>query len=126
MARPVVPVRGGSLGRPGEQLNPVQPSGPLRVVDPLPQLQGPLVVPVRFGEGTSLLGRLAGGDPGWQGPGGLAGGVPVGGQLGRGDRRWTTGQLRAVGQGLRVPAVEPDALAGQQVGLDDLAEQGMA
>jgi hypothetical protein len=55
---------GGCLGRPGQQLDPVQPSGPLRIGDPLPQLQGALIVSVGFGEGASLLGRLACGDPG--------------------------------------------------------------
>jgi hypothetical protein len=45
------------------------------------------------------------------------------GKLGRGHRRWATGQLGAVGQCLGVLAVEPGPFAGQQVGLDDLAEQ---
>ena len=55
---------GDRLGRPGEQLDPVQPGQPIRVGDLVPQLQGALIVPVRFGEGASLLGRSACGEPG--------------------------------------------------------------
>ena len=51
---------GGRLGRPSEQLDPVQPGQPVRIGDLLPQLQGALVVPVRFGEGAGMLSRPAG------------------------------------------------------------------
>jgi hypothetical protein len=110
----------------GEQLDPVQPGQPIRIGDLLPQLQGAPVVPVRFGEGAGMRSRPAGGDPGWQCPDGFAGSVPVGSQLSRGDRRDGASELGASGQRLRVLTVEPDPLAGQQVGRDDLAEEGMA
>ena len=78
-----------------------------------------------LGEGVGPLGGQAGLDPGWQGSGGLAGRVPVGGQLGGGRRGRAVGQLGLVGERLGQGGVEPGPFPGQQVGVDDLAEQGV-
>ena len=118
-----VPGRAGEgdrLGRPGQQLDPVQSGWPARVGHPLPQLQRALVVPGGLGEGAGALGGQPGLDPGRQRPGGLTGRVPMGGQLGGGHRRCAGGQVRLLGQGVGVAGVQPGPLAGQQVSVHDL------
>jgi hypothetical protein len=49
----------------------------------------------------------------------------MGGQLGGGRRGRAVGQLRLVGERLGQGGVEPGPFPGQQVGVDDLAEQGV-
>jgi hypothetical protein len=83
---------------------------------------------VAFGlrEGVGGGGGLAGPDPRRQRPGGLAGRVPVHGQLSSCHRRGDVGQLGLLGERLSQAGVEPCPLAGQQGGVDHLAEQGVA
>ena len=65
-----------------------------------------------LGEGVSTVGGQPGLDPGRQGSGGLAGCVPVGGQLGRNDRGRLFDQLWLLGQGAGIASVQFHALAG--------------
>jgi hypothetical protein len=76
----------------------------------------------RLRESVGALGGPTGLDPGQQGLECLAGRVPVDGQLG-GQHRWRgADQLGPLGEGVGVGGVEPGPFAGQQVGIDQLAE----
>jgi hypothetical protein len=115
----------GGVGRPGQQLDPVQTGHSAGVRHLVPQLQGAFVVALGLRESVGRGGGLAGPDPCRQRPGGLAGRVPVDGQLGGCYRGGDAGQLGPLGERLRQAGVEPCPLAGQQVGVDHLAEQGV-
>jgi hypothetical protein len=80
----------------------------------------------RLGERVGALSRQAGADSGRQRPAEFTGRVPVDGQF-AGKHRWRdAAQLGPLGQRAGVAGMQPGPFAGQQVGLGDLAEQGMA
>jgi hypothetical protein len=119
----------GQMCRPGgpfEQVDPVQPGQLGRPRHLRPQLQGTLELSLGLGEGVAALGLVAGLDRGRQGPPGVAGGVPVVGQLGGHGRTGAAGPLRVGRDGRGHLAVEAGPFTREQVGVGDLAEQGVA
>ena len=119
----------GQMGRGGgplEQADPVEPGQLGRPRHLRPQLQGALEVPLGLGEGVGALGLGAGLDRGRQGPLGVAGGVPVVGELGGHGGVGAAGPPGMGRDGRGHLAVEAGPLARQQVGVGDLAEQGVA
>ena len=74
----------GVLGRPPQELDPGGAGQPGRVGDLVPDPEGLLVVVAALGEGEDPLRRPPGLDPAAQGPGRVAGLVPVVGELGGG------------------------------------------
>jgi len=94
----------------------------LRLVDPLPQGQGLVVVAVRLGRRAEPLGFLSGPDRRGERTGDVVAGQAVLGQLGRGSR---PGQPLLLGQQCAHRAVQPGPLARQQVPVDGLAQQGV-
>ncbi len=114
--------RGTVRGAEG-QVVPVLPGELLRLADPLPQRQGGVVVPVRLGRGGQPLGLLPGPDRRGEGSRDVVAGQAVMGQLGGGPRHG--GEAARVGQQLGEPGVQPGPLAGEQVGVERLADQGV-
>jgi hypothetical protein len=115
----------GGLGRAGQQPNAVQPGRPVQVGQLFPQFQGALVVAKCLREGIGVVGGLARLNPCWQCPGGLAGRVPVHGQLASDHRRGDASQRRLLSERLSQASMQAGPLAGQQVGVDHLTKQGM-
>jgi hypothetical protein len=83
-------------------------------------------VPLGLGEGVAALGLGAGLDRGRQGPLGVAGGVPVVGELGGHGGVGAPGPPGMGRDGRGHLAVEAGPLTRQQVGVGDLAEQCVA
>ncbi len=112
----------GGVGRGLErEPDPVHPAQLLRLVHPVPQRQCLIVVPVRLSRRRELLSLLSGPDGGGERPGDVMARQAVMGQLGRRSRHGV--QPFLVGQQARQRRVQPGPLAGQQVGVDRLAQQ---
>ena len=94
----------------------------LRLGHPLPQGERLIVVPVRLGRRAQALRLLTRPDRRGERPGDVMAGQAVLGQLGG---RSGHGQPVLVGQQRAHRAVQPGALARQQVAVDGLAQQGM-
>jgi hypothetical protein len=108
------------LGRPGQQVDPIQPCRSARVGHLLPQGQGSLVVSVGLGKGAGAFGGQAGLNPGRQCLSGFAGCLPVDRQLRGTHRGRHSSQLRPLGERVGVCRVEPCPFARQQVSVDYL------
>ena len=112
-------VEAGDAGGGGEQLDPV-PAGPrLGVGNVVPQVDRPLVLRLRLGEGIAGLVGVARRDRRLERARQVVGRVPVVGEL-RGTRRVAE---RARLERPRERGVQPGALARQQVVVDRLLEQ---
>jgi hypothetical protein len=103
------------LGRPGQQVDPIQPCRLARVGHLLPQGQGSLVVSVGLGKGAGAFGGQAGLDPGRQCLGGFAGCLPVDRQLGGTHRGRHASQLRPFSERVGVGGVQLCPFARQQI-----------
>ena len=106
------------LGRPGQQVDPIQACRSARVGHLLPQGQGSLVVSVGLGKGAGAFGGQGGLDPGRQRLGGFAGCLPVDCQFGGTHRGRHASRL--AGERVGVRRVELCLFARQQVGVDHL------
>jgi hypothetical protein len=115
---------GGARG-PLEHLHAIHAGTRLGIGDPVPQVQRSPVVVECLSEGVAAvrlcsrphrpLQRL------WQ----VARPVPVHGDLGRGPRPIQLTRTEQVGDGVGEGSVQPRPFAGQQIGDDDFAEQGV-
>ncbi len=113
----------GVVGGVESQPAAVKPSPLLRLFHPVPERERLVEMPVRLGRGGQPLGLLACPHRRGESAGNVVTGQVVVGQLGR--RAWYGGQPCLVGQELGQPCVQPGPLAGQQVGVDRLADQRM-
>jgi hypothetical protein len=115
----------GRLGAARQQRHPVGAGAPLGVGDAVPQRQGALELQLGLSKGVHPLGGGGRPDVGGQGAGLVASGRPVVGEPRRPACRRAfsldTG-FQGGGQG----GVQPDPLAGQQLGVDRLGEQRVA
>ena len=114
---------GGRHRRAQREIAPLDAAQADRVSDALPQRQGQVIVPVRLGRRGQPLGLPAGLDRGGEGGRDVVASQRVVGKLGGGARDLL--QPAFVGQQLSQRAVQPGALAGQQVGVDGLAQQSV-
>ncbi len=115
----------GGLGGTTEERDPVHARDPLGVLDAGPCVQRLLVVPCRIGEGEVPLGSLAGPDGCLERPKLVAGRRPVERQLRPVPRRRDTRAGVLLGQCLGDGPVQAAALAGQQLLVGGLLEQGV-
>ena len=110
------------FGGMGQHLHVVEGRQPVGVGHGLPQLERPLEVTNRFRRRRHPLGGQPGLDRRDESSGHVAGPVPV-----VRDRRGGDGPAGGlVGELLGDLGMDPPALAGQQLGVDDLLEQGVA
>ncbi|XHM91456.1 hypothetical protein AB0761_13835 [Peterkaempfera sp. SMS 1(5)a] len=112
----------GRIGLVGVVVRPQGQQHLLRYV--VPDLQGALQHPQLLGEGIAAAGLAAGVQRCGERPGGVTGVVPVAGEAGRPGIAADERLVRLQRGG--VAAVDPAALAGQQVVHHGLAHQGVA
>ena len=117
-------VPGGGTGELGGLPEPVAPVGLSRAVaGVVPELEGPLEMGER-GAGGDRRRRVRGGERGDKGAFAVAGPVEVEGEL-AGPVGPAELRGRLLLEGFGDPAMEPCALRREQVGVDDLADEGV-
>ena len=110
------------VGGSGQERRARQPGDALGFGHPIPQLEHPLVLPARLLDGVHPLGLRARPHRGRQRRLDLAGCVPVVGDLG-GDRGLSPRERRLHGELLGERGMKRGALAGDEIGVDRLAQE---